>query len=131
MSKRYIYLRDFNLQNNHPVGCVLMETNKKDGKIYYAVSVCSPKDRWNRDMAKDLADSNFKNQANRYVVETVVPEDTHAITRLVMQDIVNRNKDQSKERSRSFLAFESASKWLEMADKAADKKVQSEHGQEN
>ena len=104
----HLFLRNYDTPNKQPLGCVAMRVDRVKGEICYAVSVCSPKDKWNSKVARDKAAGRLIKAPN--MVQVKVPEGWNDITKLIMEDIVKNNKEQ--EQGRSYLAFEAATSWL-------------------
>lgn len=108
----HIYLRDYNTSNRKPVGCVAMRVDRENNKIFYAVSVCSPKDKWNSKIARSCAMGRLENEDCRVELAVKVPGSWNEITHIIMNDIVSRNKDQGGDIQRSYLAYAGAVSWL-------------------
>jgi hypothetical protein len=118
MTQRHLFLRDYTTANKHPVGCVMVETDRATNQIRYALSVCSPVDKWNADSARGVAVSRLLKEP--VVLNVAVPEHAHAITRLIMEDIVKANSKQGSGKTRSLLALQAATAWLENSKQYAD-----------
>lgn len=75
---RVMYLRD---QHNHPVACVYMNFDRKNGQVNYGLSVLNPQDNFKRSVARQLAIGRMYESpktvkvtpdANNHVVATAV-----------------------------------------------------------
>lgn len=115
MAQRHIYLRDYTLNHKPPFGCLMMEINKDKGEIRYAFSVCSPQDTFNSKIAIDVAKGRLTKGGN--IIKTIALNSSHDITRSIMQHIVDNNKSQSNEESRSHRAYLGALSWLQKTNK--------------
>lgn len=113
MAAKHLYLRDYTKTNKHPIGCLAVETDKAANEIRYAISACSPLDKFNAKVARDKAFGRFKQAP--VVIHTQVPDTGHEITKLVMQHIIATNTEQGHAVSRSHLALKAAEGWLEYA----------------
>jgi hypothetical protein len=114
MTHRYLYLRDYSLPNKHPVGCVAVEVDEAANEIRYAFSACSPFDKFNAQLARDKASGRLTQSPT--VIVGKIPESYHAIMRHVMQHIVDANKTQKRDVSRSYVAYQSALTWLKSTE---------------
>lgn len=110
MSQRYLYLRDFNTQNRRPIGCLIVELNREHNEIRYAFSACSPLDKFNKKIAKNIAENRL---AKHPSVIKGIPGSSHEITQKIMRDIVVNHQNQSNSKSRSYLAYEAAIGWIQ------------------
>lgn len=112
MTQRFLYLRDWSNPNKHPVGCIVMEVDRDGKKVSYALSACSPSDRFNPKVARDKAAGRLRSAPT--VLETEIPDSSHLITRLVMENIA---KSHTKQGTRSHIAYQAAVGWLAQSEK--------------
>ena len=122
MAQRHLYLRDYiviNRQNGEeqdiirrPIGCLTVELHREANEIHYGYSVCSPLDNWDAVIAREIAVGRL---AKKPLVIKGIPATGHAITEVIMRDIIANNEVQSSKTSRSALARQAAQGWLEYA----------------
>jgi len=118
---KIVYLRDFSTPNKTPIGCIAFESDASKRQIRYAFSVCSPRDRFDKQKARAIAEVRLKENPERkgkkrrfpITLECEVPETYSDLLSIIMKDIVQKNTEQP---DRSFLAFQAATCWLEPRD---------------
>lgn len=112
MEYRFQYLRD---EKGQPVGCLaikLVETSKTDEGtiIQFQLSVLNPADRFNRDLARNIALGRLKTSAHTAMMIGEVSK--NRITRTVMYAV-------SVDKSLPARAVKAAKLWLENLDRTA------------
>lgn len=82
---RFMFLRNTNQQ---PVGCLAF--NVSGNQIVYGLSVLNPKDKFDRTLARDIAEARWVgNYKNTIVPFTQSPYTMHEVSKAVMQDLFN------------------------------------------
>jgi hypothetical protein len=72
------FIRD---ENNNPIGCIVA-IQHEDGFVSYGVSLCSPKDHWDRDLGRKIA-------IGRAYANGVMPSVPHGKEGLVAESVAN------------------------------------------
>lgn len=115
---RFIYLRD---QNKQPHACVAVAFNKKTKQVVYALSSLNPMDKFNREVARDLAVGRLLQRGNELDLSDLENPDCHTITRVILKDLLTLDNDDLPSRARKL-----AKRWL-----AKDAEYQKQDEQEN
>lgn len=125
MTVRHFYLRDYTQSNKHPIGCMAVEVNRGANEIRYAISTCSPLDKFNAAIARDKATGRLA--AMPCVIVGEVPKAGHEITKCIMEHIISQNEkqrgklpeDEARDwrKHRSALAYWAARGWLDSSVK--------------
>lgn len=85
MNYRIQFLRD---RHNHPVGCVVIKTNRHNNTAQYQLSVLNPADRFDRKVARQLALGRLTEAPLSVTLSKNA--NMHDITRAVMTDLINQ-----------------------------------------
>lgn len=64
---RFFYVR--NPETWHPVGCIAYRT-KSDGQVEFETSTWNPHDKWNKQMAREIAEGRLEKHPQKISLDT-------------------------------------------------------------
>lgn len=94
---RYIYLRDLKKQ---PVACIAVAFDRKRSTVSYNLSVLNPLDRFDRDVARDLAVGRLCRDPVKLDLSDTNEINSHVITRSILKDMLSWDTDLLPSRAR-------------------------------
>lgn len=107
-SIRFFYLRD---NRQQPVACVAVAFDKDLKQAAYGISVLNPKDRFDRNVARDIAVGRLIRNPNKVNLFCPSKDITcHLITEKIMQDLLMWDSSELPARARK-----AASQWLKLS----------------
>jgi hypothetical protein len=105
MTTRYFYLRDNKnrqprsngtLTRGNPVAILISEVNRTNNTISYALAVSHPKDSFMKELGRHIVNARLQDPEKSFVIHGV-PTGCHQITRVIMNDLIDRAAKFGKE----------------------------------